>query len=295
LITIEKTTGLLSDIEVKAEVTDFSFNSFLIHDIETQLNILFDEDKKLDIPVFLFIKEGIIRKIAELLAGTVSKPVAVGIAGETASGKSTITIDIIDCLKKFQEKHNLRNVVTRVNTDDYYYDRSDMVKAAGSFAAFAKNYDLDCPEAFELPLLKKHIKELKQGNNVLLPKYDMSGTAIRIDNHTLAEPAKIIITEGLFTLTDIINDVFDFRIYVDVSSEVQKERFFRRAAERSLGDSSYEIYENAVNKAEIYIKPTAYNADIILNGEASREDYKTFVNKLLKIVENIHINSPALI
>ena len=33
--------------------------------------------------------------------------------------------------------------------DDYYYDRSEMVKAAGSFSEFAKNYDLDVPEAFQ--------------------------------------------------------------------------------------------------------------------------------------------------
>ena len=35
-----------------------------------------------------------------------------------------------------------------------------MVKAAGSFSEFAKNYDLDVPEALELELMSKHIKEL---------------------------------------------------------------------------------------------------------------------------------------
>jgi uridine kinase len=59
-----------------------------------------------------------------------------------------------------------------------------MVKKAGSFAEFAKNYDLDVPEALELELMKKHIRQLLFGDTVYLPKYDMSGTAIRKDNVT---------------------------------------------------------------------------------------------------------------
>ena len=59
-----------------------------------------------------------------------------------------------------------------------------MVKEAGSFAEFAKHYDLDVPEALELELMKEHIKSLLHGKTVYLPKYDMSGTAIRKDNVT---------------------------------------------------------------------------------------------------------------
>ena len=44
-----------------------------------------------------------------------------------------------------------------------------MVKAAGSFAEFAKHYDLDVPEALELELMKQHIKSLLQGEIVYLP------------------------------------------------------------------------------------------------------------------------------
>ena len=73
--------------------------------------------------------------------------------------------------------------------------------------------------------MKKHIKSLLFGNTVLLPEYDMSGTAIRRDNVKPAYPSKIIISEGLFTLTDKVVDAFDFKIYVDVSHDIQKERF----------------------------------------------------------------------
>ena len=116
----------------------------------------------------------------------------------------------------------------------------------------------------------------------------MSGTAIRYDNHTLAKPSKVIISEGLFTLTEKIKDAFDFKIYVDVREHIQKERFYIRAEERHLGDSAHSIYKNASEKAEIYIRPCKEHADIILSGEAVRTRYKIFLNKIIAIVEEEH-------
>ena len=95
------------------------------------------------------------------------------------------------------------------------------------------------------------------------------------------KPSKIIISEGLFTLTEKVKDAFDFKIYVDVSSNVQKERFYRRAAERDLGSSADDVYLNAASKAKIHIHPTKANADIILSGEADRTSYKNFIKKVL--------------
>ena len=138
--------------------------------------------------------------------------------------------------------------------------------------------------------MKKHIQELLEGNEVYLPEYDMSGTAIRHDNVKLATPSKIIISEGLFTLTPKIVDAFDFKIYVHVSGDVQKERFYRRAAERGLGSSMDEVYKNASSKAQIHIHPTIETADIVLSGEADRLAYKVFVNRILKMVQEIHFS-----
>ena len=135
--------------------------------------------------------------------------------------------------------------------------------------------------------MKKHIKSLLDGNEVYLPEYDMSGTAIRRDDVKLATPSKIIISEGLFTLTPKVVDAFDFKIYVHVSHEAQKERFYRRAVERGLGSSMDEVYNNAASKAKIHIHPTADSADIILSGEAERTAYKAFVNRVLDMVKEL--------
>ena len=160
-----------------------------------------------------------------------------------------------------------------------------MVKAAGSFAEFAKNYDLDVPQALELELMSEHIKQLLSGKEVYLPKYDMSGTAIRHDNHTLAKPSRVILSEGLFTLTDKVKGAFDFKIYVDIREHIQKERFYIRAEERGLGSSADSIYNNANEKAKIYIRPCKEHADIVLSGESDRARYKHFLNKIIAIVQ----------
>ncbi len=265
-------------------------NLVFLQKVESQLKKIFNDELNSSNSIFLKVSDKAVHKAALFLSGCNERHCAIGIAGETASGKSTIACDIISTLEKFAADYNVQNLITRINTDDYYYDRSDMVKAAGSFAEFAKHYDLDVPEALELELMKKHINTLLDGRNVMLPEYDMSGTAKRTDNVKLATPAKIVISEGLFTLTPKIVDAFDFKVYVHVSHEVQKERFYRRAAERGLGSSSDEVYENASNKAKIHIHPTKECADIILSGEADREAYKAFVNKVLNLVKELHFD-----
>ncbi len=275
---------------VKTKSENIYKKSFLSSDtnhclyIEKNLSKLFMDELSSKNSIFRKVNKSAIHKMALFLSGTINRSCSIGIAGETASGKSTIAYDIINTLESYAQEKRIQNIITRINTDDYYYDRSDMVKEAGSFAEFAKHYDLDVPEALELELMKKHILSLLDGDTVYLPEYDMSGTAIRKDDVKLAFPSKIIISEGLFTLTKKVVDAFDFKIYVDVSHDIQKERFYRRAAERGLGDSADEVYENASSKAKTYIHPTAMNADIILSGEADRSAYREFINKLLKII-----------
>ena len=264
------------------------YNKLSMIYIKDRLNKIFTREINSPTSIFRKVNGNVINKLALFISGNLDRSCSVGIAGETASGKSTIAFDIIDKIQEFADNKNLSDIITRINIDDYYYDRSDMVKKAGSFAEFAKHYDLDVPEALELELMKEHVSKLLAGETVYLPKYDMSGTAKRYDNFNRVKPSKIIISEGLFALTDKIIDAFDFKIYVDVSASVQKERFYIRAAERDLGDSTDEVYMNASDKARIYVHPTAMKADIILSGEADREDYKRFISEIIELICDVH-------
>lgn len=264
--------------------------STLCDEIEHYLTEIFEKELNTDNSILVSYNPFVIKKISAYISGRIKSPASIGIAGETASGKSTITMDLIETIQSFASEFNIPDAITRVNTDDYYYDRSEMVKEAGSFSEFAKNYDLDVPQALELELMQTHIKELLSGKPTYLPKYDMSGTAIRHDNSTLARPSKVIISEGLFTLTEKVKDAFNFKIYVDIDEKIKKERFFVRAKERGLGDSAEHIYKNANEKAEIYIKPCKEIADIVLSGSADRINYKNFLNKIIAIIQELHFS-----
>jgi uridine kinase len=255
-----------------------------------KLNAIFENYEKQETPVFLYIREGLIEKIAYFLAGFATRPISFGVAGESASGKSTIAYDMIECIELFQKKYDLKDIITRINTDDYYYDRSEEVKKAGGFDNFVKNYDLDSPDALELDLLCAHIQKLKKGHAVCLPKYDMSGTAKRYDNCVPAKPGKIIVSEGLFTLTDKVKDAFDFKVFVEVDEEIQKERWFHRAEQRGIKYSANEMYENIMAKSKRNVRPTREHADIIINGNISRTLYKMFVVDILDVVEDNVLN-----
>lgn len=258
--------------------------------LEKALNDLFLKELNSSESIFLHISPNIVKKVALFLSGMAFRPASIGICGETASGKSTIVLDSINVIEDFAKDFLMKNIVTRINTDDYYYDRSNEVQKAGSFAEFAKKYDFDVPEAIELSLMKQHIQTLLNRQEVALPKYDMSGTTKRIDNHTIAKPSPIIVVEGLYTLIDGISDVFDFKIYVDIEKNVQKERFFERANQRGLGESAKKIFDNAAEKAVIYVRPSKNNADIILNGQTSREKYKKFINSVLTLLGSTYYN-----
>ena len=251
-----------------------------------KLNLIFENYEKQETPVFLYIKDGFIEKSAYFLAGFSQRPISIGIAGESASGKSTIAFDMIECIEYFENKHKMENIITRINTDDYYYDRSKEVAQAGGFDNFVKNYDLDSPDALELSLLCAHIEKLKKGQPVWLPKYDMSGTAKRHDNQTVANPGKIIVSEGLFTLSEKVKDAFDFKVFVHVDEEIQKQRWFYRAEQRGIKDSADEMYAKIIEKSKKNVRPTKHHADIIINGDISRSLYKMFVIDVLDIIEN---------
>lgn len=248
---------------------------------EKSLNDLFLKELNSSDSIFVEVAPHVAKKLAMFLSGMTFRPAAIGVCGETASGKSTIVQDTICVIEEFLQN----DAVTRINTDDYYYDRSEEVKKAGSFDEFVKNYDLDIPEAIELSLMKEHVQKLLNKEEVFLPKYDMSGTAKRFDNHTLAKPSSVVIAEGLYALVADVSDIFDFKIYVDIDKSVQKKRFYERAQQRGLGASADRIYENASQKAQIYVHPCIDCADIVLNGQISREKYRDFVNSLMNLVE----------
>ena len=92
--------------------------------IKDRLNKIFSSEMEAEDSIFVRVNGNVINKLASFIIGDIPRACSVGIAGETASGKSTIAFYIINNIKDFAADRNLDNVITRINIDDYYYDRS---------------------------------------------------------------------------------------------------------------------------------------------------------------------------
>ena len=181
-----------------------------------------------------------------------STPVVIGIAGGTASGKSTLAQNIKD---EFQDE------ITMLSHDFYYKSHEDL-----SFEE-RKLLNYDHPNAFDTDMLCKHIKALKNWETIERPNYSFV-THSREDFTTTVYPNKVIIVEGILIFENkALRDNMDIKIFVDADSDI---RFIRRL-QRDIYkrgrdvDSVISQYVNTVKPMhEEFVEPTKKFADIIV-------------------------------
>ncbi len=182
------------------------------------------------------------------------KTTIIGIAGGSASGKSTIS-------RKLKEKYENENSVTIIRQDDYYKDQSHLTMDQRVLT----NYDH--PFAFDNDLLIKHLNMLSNGEVVEKPTYDFVNHT-RSDITETIHPCDVIVIEGLFVLEDEqIRNMCDIRVFVDTDADT---RFIRRLVRdvkkrgRTL-DSVITQYTQTVKVMhEQFVEPSKKHADIII-------------------------------
>jgi len=183
------------------------------------------------------------------------KPIVFGVAGGTASGKTTVARAVLEAVGASQ--------IAYLPHDAYYRDRRDL-----PFEERARlNYDH--PDSLETKLLVHHIKELLVGAPVHVPVYDFTAHR-RTDDTILVEPAPIVLVDGILILTKRkLRDLMDIKVYVDTDADV---RFIRRLQRdmhergRSL-DSVVQQYLDTVRPMHLkFVEPSKRYADIIIPG-----------------------------
>ncbi len=182
------------------------------------------------------------------------KPLIIGIAGGTASGKTSIS-------KHIQEAYKDVTSVLIIRQDDYYKDQSHLPMSE----RILTNYDH--PDAFDNDLLVAQIQELISGKDIAKPTYDFV-------NHTRSSvtetchPCDVLILEGLFVLQDEkIRDMLDIKVFVDTDADVRFiRRLLRDVQERGRTmESVVTQYTNTVRPMhESFIEPSKRYADIII-------------------------------
>ncbi len=171
----------------------------------------------------------------------------IGIAGGTASGKTTLMKNLIG---EFGAE------VTVLSHDNYYKRHDEM-----PFEERCKlNYDE--PAAFDTSLMVYHLDQLRHGQAIECPVYDFtvhnrSSETIRL------VPKKVIIVEGILIFeNEDLRNLMDIKIFVDTDADIRLCRRIKRG--RSL-ESVLEQYQATVKPMhERYVEPSKRYADLVV-------------------------------
>lgn len=180
-------------------------------------------------------------------------PFVIGVAGGTASGKTTVS-------RRIQEAVNIANIAY-LQHDNYYRDQSHLTIEQ----RVRTNYDH--PDSLESSLLVQHVIALKTGRAIEMPLYDFSQHT-RSTRTQQVMPAPIILIEGILIFTEKdLRDLMDIRIFVDADADVRFIRRLRRdISERGRTlDSVVKQYMATVRPMHLeFVEPSKRYADVIV-------------------------------
>jgi uridine kinase len=203
------------------------------------------------------------------------KPVVIGVAGGSGSGKTSVTKAIYESFKGHS--------ITMIQQDYYYKDQSDL-----PFEERLKtNYDH--PLAFDNDLLIQHIKTLLRYEPIEKPVYDYS-LHTRSKEIIDVEPKDVIILEGILVLEDErLRNLMDIKLFVDTDADIRIiRRLSRDIKERGRTlDSVIDQYTNVVRPMHNqFIEPTKRYADVIIpEGGQNHVAIDLMVTKIQTILE----------
>ena len=200
----------------------------------------------------------------------------IGISGGTASGKTTVALNI----KRESETYGS---VAVIRLDDYYKKQDEIPLEE------RKKVNYDHPSAYDSNLLIKHLKDLKAGKEIQKPIYDFVNHT-RAKESVIIKPSNIIIVEGImiFAISKLLK-MFDIKLFVDTPDDI---RFIRRLLRdtnqrgRSV-DSVINQYLSTVRPMhEQFVEPSKVFADVIIpEGGENLIAIDIIVSKILNILK----------
>ncbi len=180
------------------------------------------------------------------------RPLFIGLAGGSGSGKTTVARQIDDAMSADS---------VLVDMDAYYVDLAHLSLDE------RKQVNFDHPDAFDTDLFLAHLDALGRWEAVAKPTYDYAAHT-RAAATVPVEPREIVLVEGILLFVDArIRQRLDVRIFVDVPDDVRFIRRLQRDVEergRSM-ESVIAQYLNTVRPMHLeFVEPSKRYADIIL-------------------------------
>jgi uridine kinase len=180
------------------------------------------------------------------------KPLVIGIAGGSGSGKTTFAESII---KKFPED------VTAISHDYYYKPFSEM----NIEERYKQNFDH--PDSFDTDIMVSDIKKLVSGEDAYLPVYSFVEFT-RLEEKRYVKVPKVLIVEGILIFhSEDLRNLCDIKIFIDADAD---ERFIRRLVRdiKERGRTVESVIESYLGRVKpmhnLFVEPTKKLADIIV-------------------------------
>lgn len=187
--------------------------------------------------------------ISRLSGDGSGRPAMLAIAGDSASGKTTLTSGIVDALDD--------GTVGAICVDDYHrYDREERASLPFTPLDPACNY---------MTIMEQHLRHLAMGEPILKPVYNHhDGT---LDRPVLFEPPENVIVEGLLPLHSRMSRAcFDLSVYLDPPEEIRRAWKVKRDT-RDRGYTEEQVLADLEKRepdSEAFIRPQRASADIVV-------------------------------
>jgi phosphoribulokinase len=180
----------------------------------------------------------------------VEHPIILGIVGDSASGKTTLSAGVAQILGEDR--------CTVLCTDDYHrFDRHERAE---------KGLSAIDPRANYLDIMEQALRHLREGDPILKPVYDhRDGTFGR---PKYVKPKEFVIAEGLLGYTTRgMRDCYDVKIYLDPDDDLRvKWKIHRDTTKRGYRrEEVLASLEKRREDAPKYMHPQRTFADIVIH------------------------------
>jgi len=181
------------------------------------------------------------------------KPLIIGLAGGSGSGKTTVARRVADALENAS--------VAFIDMDAYYRNFTDLS------AEERKHVNWDHPDAFDFDLFASQMAALAAGRTIEKPVYDFIAH-LRGDVTERIEPADVIVIDGILIFVDRrLRELCDVKVYVDADADIRLIRRIERdlvARARPL-EEILNQYLTTVRPMHLeFVEPSKRWADVIV-------------------------------